>query len=106
MSDLFDWAAGHRAKEAALEQVGGNSPPDWKARARAIVLALSLSRPAFTSDDVWQAGLDEPHEPRALGAVMNSLAKSGAIEKTGAYVQTARKTRHNAPIAVWRRAHG
>jgi hypothetical protein len=99
---LFDMEAGKRGKEDGLARVAAHAPSAWMVKARALVVDVAKRKDTFTSDDVWQAGLETPPEPRALGAVMNELARAQLVEKTGQYVKTARKTRHNAPVAVWR----
>lgn len=99
---LFDGAAGKALKEKALKKVALGSPPGWIEKAIRAVSQVARDTGNFTSDDVWAVGLERPPEPRALGAVMSMMAKLGLIEKTGAYTPTTQKSRHAAPIAVWR----
>lgn len=99
---LFDAKEGKLLKERALLAVAANAPSGWATTAALLVMKVAKREQEFTSDDVWKEGLEEPPEPRALGAVMGSLARAKHIEQTGRYVKTARKTRHHAPIAVWR----
>ena len=104
MDSRFDESAGEAGKTGGMADAADGAGEHWLLSARAIVLAVSRRQEEFTSDDVWKAGLENPREPRALGPVMNSLAREGAIIQTGRFVKTARKTRHCAPIAVWRAA--
>lgn len=98
---LFDLGASRAAKDEGMRRVAAHAPAAWLAAARAAVLSVARRGEEFTSDDVWQTGLPSPPEPRALGAVMGELARVGLIAQTGRYVRTARRTRHNAPVAVW-----
>lgn len=62
----------------------------------------------FTADDVWHAlenGLSPahmPHDNRALGPVVRSMATKGLIHNTGTYRPSVR--RHMSPIVVWERS--
>ncbi len=104
--DLFSSAS--EAKHDALRRVGAHADPVWLFRAEQIVRFLARAYPEFTSDDVWarldREGVQVPHEPRALGAVMHSLAKQGVIRKTGEYRPSKRTSLHASPRAVWERA--
>lgn len=105
-----------QARDEALERVERGAGDDWKVKALAAVREVAgrcdyeevsddtwvAPRP-FTTDDVWEL-LDAPPEPRALGAVMMTLARAGEIEKTGDYKQSTRKECHCRPIPYWRKA--
>lgn len=99
---LFDFEEGTARKEKAIRRVAQRVDPKWLAHARELIVLTARHKEEFTSDDVWQAGLEAPPEPRALGAVMNELARAQVIVQTGRFVKTARKSRHNAPVAVWK----
>lgn len=100
MSTLFD---AEEARDAALQQVAAGAGR-WMDRARPVVLQVAEGRFDFTTDDVWYAlGDDRPREPRALGALMRSLAKDGAIRATGEYRKSVRVDCHARPVAVWRK---
>jgi len=111
--DLFsqrtlDPALTRKKRDEAIERVGGNASPEWKAQARAAVVSIAYSQDTFTSDDVWVVldarGVPRPHEGRALGAVMMALVREGVIRKTGEYRQTAQPKSHGSPATVWSRA--
>lgn len=90
--------AGRKAAQRALAA----APSGWEIAARAHVLRVAARQPGgFTADDVWADGLAPPPEPRALGGVMQAIAKERTIRKTGRFVATTRGSRHGAPIAVW-----
>lgn len=102
-TSLFDPLAGAAGKEKGMADAARGAGEPWLAWARAVVLQVASSRLSFTSDSVWAAGLAKPREPRALGAVMNKLAREGLIRKTGTWTTTTQASRHNAPVTVWER---
>ena len=97
----LDFDKARQAKEKAIAQVGAHANPDWNARACAAVLAVASRRLPFTTDHVWATGLEKPREPRALGAVMRSLAVAGLIRPTGRWVDSAQVSRHNTSVREW-----
>ena len=103
---LLDVIEAETAKSEALERVEANADPSWKKQAMTIVKQLASSRSEFTTDDVWealfQADVDMPHEPRALGAMMRNCAHEGRIVATDRYVPSARIACHRRPVRVWR----
>lgn len=74
----------------------------WYAEARRTVIKVARQKldDGFTSDDVWEAGLPKPSNPRALGPVMKGLAGEGELLATGRYVLS--KARKSAPVMVWK----
>jgi hypothetical protein len=98
--DLFTAFA---QRDEALERVDRHADDTWKATVEAVVIHLARMRPTFTADDVWAylaAHHDvSTHEPRALGAVLQKLTKSGKIKPTGGFAPS--KRRHAAPIRLW-----
>jgi hypothetical protein len=100
MNTLFD---AEEARDQAIARVEANAPEGWVQRARDTVNLIALSRFDFTTDEVWDAlGEDRPPEPRALGAVMKSMARDGYIRATGEYRKSSRVDCHARPVAVWR----
>lgn len=91
---------GERERDEAMRRVDENAEDEWKTRADAAILKTGLELATFTSDDVWNTGLDEGHDPRALGPRMNTAARRGLIEKTGSFIASER--RHMTPIVEWR----
>jgi hypothetical protein len=86
-------------RNAAIAQVDANADDEWKRYALGFVAELSADLDEFTTDDLWDAGLIKPREPRALGPVMRRAAKRGLIATTGEF----RKSRYRncAPLPVW-----
>ena len=117
MMDLFEWAQTNRngnesssitardAANEAIDRVARNADSVWLHWANKAVARASLDG-HFTTDDVWDWldtwGVDAPHEPRALGAVMRNFARSNRITTTGEYVKSTRIECHGRPVAVWR----
>ena len=88
-----------KSRNAAIAQVDANADAEWKAYALGFIAELSGRVDEFTTDDLWDAGLIKPREPRALGPVMRRAAKRGLISTTGEF----RKSRYRncAPLPVW-----
>ena len=103
MAAQLDFGLAVKARNRAIAAV--KAPSAWWAAAEQRVRLLAVGGHEFTTDDVW-SNLAKPPEPRALGAVMNSLSRQGVIVRTGRYVETAQVSRHGAPIAVWRGVDG
>lgn len=86
-------------RDSAIAQADANADDSWKKYALGFVAELSAELDEFTTDDLWDAGLIKPREPRALGPVMRRAAKRGLIATTGEF----RKSRYRncAPLPVW-----
>lgn len=95
---LFDHA------QAAMDA----APARWREAAERTVRWLAMECNSFTADDIWKRltdfGYPDPPEPRALGGVLRSLARSGLIQQTGTWRKSARAECHHRPIPVWTRA--
>lgn len=96
----------NETKDQAIDRVERNANREWRALAQAAVGKLAVHRPEFTTDDVWDALEEweavETHEPRAMGAVMRTACRAGAIAKSGMVVPTRRKSAHGRDIPVWK----
>ena len=103
---LFDPVAAIEARDEAIGRVDRNADPVWKQQAQTIVRNLAHRLDELTTDDVWQAlncaGVDVPHEPRALGAVMQSAARQNVIAATDRVRQSQRPECHARPVRIWR----
>ncbi|MFD6970578.1 hypothetical protein [Streptomyces sp. NPDC059949] len=86
-------------RDAAIAQVDANADSAWKSYALGFIAELSGRLDQFTTDDLWDAGLIKPREPRALGPVMRRAAKRGLIATTGEF--RASRYRNCAPLPVW-----
>lgn len=72
----------------------------WRNAARAWIEAYLLDHPTLFVDDIWALGCPEPTERRAIGAIVQSLARKGFIVKTGEY--RPRTQGHGSPADVWK----
>lgn len=90
------------ATNEAVRRVAANADPAWMTEARSTIRAMAFQRRYFTTDDLWSAGLRQPHEPRALGAVMREAARAGICEPTDRYQRSNRPACHTRPLRVWR----
>lgn len=92
------------ARDEAIERVEEHAKSSWIAEATRSVMDLARKGREFTTDDVWKAlrstGVTTP-EPRAMGAVMRRLAKSGVIRNTRRTVESDRPECHRRPVTVW-----
>ena len=75
-------AAVHEETQLALGAVEDNAEEAWLEEARAVLRHVCESRAEFISDDLWAAGLSEPRELRALGAVLRRGQRDGLCERT------------------------
>jgi hypothetical protein len=91
------------ARDEAVDRVERHADPTWKVRALEAVRRVP-SGSLFTTDDLWGDGLDEPREPRALGAVMRAAQRGGLAVPTDAYRPSDRPVCHRNPKRVWRRS--
>lgn len=98
-------AAAQAAKKEAIERVGRNANPEWKAAALNSVYVLARIMPELTTDPVHKR-LErlnvDTHEKRALGNVMTTAAKNGWIEKAGRQEETERAVANSRPLTVWK----
>lgn len=79
---------------------------EWKAEFNKAVDLLCESRVTFTSEDVLDlvglpSGTIKSNANNAVGAMMNALARSGEIRKTGERRPSKRPSSHGAELAVW-----
>ena len=105
--DLFDWATVEKVTSEAVQRAGDHADPRWMQSAERAVTE-SAADGTFTTDDVWSVlerwNVPAPHEPRAMGAVMRSMAKKGFIQATGTYAKSKRLECHGRPVMVWTQA--
>jgi hypothetical protein len=99
--------ASFAAKHEAMERVDRNANAQWKKVMYALGVETAKRMPHLTSDeifDLYDATLQTAwtHEKRALGAVMQRLARDGIIRKSALpHRPSRRKTLHASPLQVW-----
>lgn len=89
-----------RARDAALEQVGGNAGT-WTDRARSVARRLARERGSVTADEVrlvMEAAEDHPHHFNAYGAV---FGKGSGMTWTGRFRRSALVRGHGNLQRVW-----
>ena len=97
--DLFSEVdAAEKARDEGMERALKAAPTEWVEIANSMLHRLAREQDTLTADDVWDL-IGPPPEPRALGAVMRDCT---SIEATTDFVLSRRRSRHRAPIRVWR----
>lgn len=93
------------SREEALLRVERNADEQWLAAALDVVFGLAERHDEFTTDEVWAVleaqGVGQPHETRAMGAVMRRAARLGFVTKTDRVRNSLRVECHARPVAVW-----
>ena len=89
--------------EESIERAGRHADQDWMERALEKVAVVAQHFDEFTTDDLWDAGLESTRENRALGAVMRRAVARKWITKTDR-VRSSRlhKRNHGRSISVWK----
>lgn len=102
---LFDLAEAIQAREEAIARVDLHADEMWKQSCREAIIAVASIKAEFTTDDIWEwmfvNGVDQPHENRAMGAVIRESHKSGIIKPTDRYLNSLRPECHRRPIKIW-----
>ena len=98
-------AVGARAQAAVRRDIGVaqseiTSGPDWAEYADTFIDTYLTRHPYLFVDDLWDAGLEPPTSPRALGARMQAAARRGVMVKTADYRPSVRS--NLSPKPVWR----
>lgn len=93
-------------KEHGMRQALDNAATEWKADFRRTVKRLAATRKPFTSEDVTaEVGLPRgsvaSNRNNAVGAMMNALAKSQVIVKTGRHVKSRSPRSNGAELIEW-----
>lgn len=98
----LDATASELAREDGIRRVTTGSPAGWQESAVAVIKSVAQRFSHLCSDDLWASGLTTPPESRALGAAMRVANTLGYIRSTDEFVLTHQKSRHRAPIRVWK----
>lgn len=100
-ANLFSAARGEQLREEALQNVEEGAPTGWVFQAMHIIEIVARTHERFTPDNIWEAGLGKPPEPRALGAAMRAARKAGYMEPLNEFVPSRNPLQHRTPIRVW-----
>lgn len=86
-----------RQRDTALAAVAVNADPQWMAVAFDTLVQWLRTHQTFFCDEIWDAGLDEPRESRALGAVIQRAAREGLMCKSGEFRKSVRSNLSEKP---------
>lgn len=88
-----------------MERAVRHSGEEWKEYALAFVEKYCETHRHVFVDDIWDAGLEEPEQPLAIGGVINSASHKGWIQplRHGKYYCTLPSNRrgHTQQKQVW-----
>lgn len=101
MPPTFDDFQNEINTQRAIDRAGGGAPLEWWNEAMSLIRNLPVGT-EFTTDTLWNKGLSEPPEPRALGAVVQSAKRHGLIRRVPNMWRPSTR-RHSAPLRVWER---
>jgi hypothetical protein len=90
-----------KTKEEAINEVERNADAVWLGAARTVISQLARRRTHLTSDDIWDQ-MEQPREPRAMGAVFRWAVREGIVEITDRTKVSRRPECHGRRIQVWR----
>lgn len=100
---IFDQA--EKKKQEGIELVYRHANTFWKRAAAEQLQKVINNCETFTSDHIImpleKKGITTA-DTRALAAILIAAKKMNLIEATDNFVRCQRKSRHNAPIMVWR----
>ncbi len=100
-----DWLAGEHRKEEGVQRVLFNAGGDWHGGALLVIKAVCKKQATMTSDDFHRVavdlGLEEPHHPNAIGAVLRDAAQKGIIRRTPETKKSVRRHAHAREIRIW-----
>lgn len=92
---------GLRRRDDALTRVEQHASPDWNEQAFDTVCSVARRLRFFAADDLWEAGLPTPREPRAIGPVLLRAVRAGFCWNTHTQ-RNSRKVSQNArPITIY-----
>jgi hypothetical protein len=89
--------------EESLELVASNTDPAWREEAERTIIRVASRLPEFTTEDIWEAGLQDTHNNKALGPVILSIARRGLIRQTNPtrYRRSTMTVNHGRPMSIW-----
>jgi|SRR5215831_16281439 len=104
--EQFNLPAAKAVRDAAIDLIERHTNPEWIAFMLTIIHDIARKRLYFTADHVLQLaeerGQPFVHDLRALGPLMLRSQRDKVCEATNEFSQCRRRSRHAAPIRVWR----
>lgn len=102
-TSIFDQI--ERKKQEGIELVFRNADTHWKRQAAAKLFEVAKTKKRFTSDDILipleEAGI-VTKDNRAIAAILQSAARMNLIMATETFIRCRRKSRHGAPVMMWK----
>lgn len=98
--DLLSYAEAEAARDAGMTTAETSAGEDWHRYAVRFIEDYAARHPLVFVDDLWEAGLERPPQPKALGPAVRAAARAGIIEKTGDYRPS--RSSNLLPKPVWR----
>lgn len=95
---LFEQA--EQERDRAMAAVDEAADEQWKEHADLFIHEYARTHKVVHVDDLWDAGLEEPKSPRALGPRMLAAARSGWITKTDRVRPSVRSHLTGKPIWI------
>jgi len=89
-----------KKRDEALAQVDAAADAAWKEEAWAAMVAYLETHEEFFVDDLWEDGLSQPREARAIGPIILRAASQGLMKKTSKSRPSVRSNMSIKPI--WR----
>ncbi len=86
------------ARDAGMAQVDQGTPEWWKTYADQFIEWYCRTHRTVFVDDLWDAGLQKPPSPRALGPRMQAASRAGWIRKSGEYRPSVRSNMTVKPV--------
>lgn len=98
--DLLSYAEAEAARDAGMTTAETSAGETWQTYAVRFIRNYARANPTVFVDDLWEAGLERPPQPKALGPAVRAAARTGIIEKTGDYRPS--RSSNLLPKPVWR----
>lgn len=101
---MMDRERAEAARDSAIAAVYSASDPRWRAHALDTIRQVAERMSEFTTDEIWDALVLRPREPRALGAIIREAAAQRIVYPTDRYRNSDRPACHARPVRIWRSA--
>lgn len=96
MMTLFDEARSGR--EVGMLRSERRAGEEWKDYADEFIFVYLTMRRELFCDDLWEAGLEIPAQPKALGPRLVAAAREGWMVKSGQYRPSVRSHLQVKPV--------
>jgi hypothetical protein len=104
--DLFNLDVSRAVRDASMDLIEGNTSKAWRDAMMGLTEEVAKIREYFTSDHVFYLASKRKmpfiHDRRAFGPIIKAAQRDGICQPTERFIPCRRKTRHAAPLRVWR----